>query len=735
MTVQTPPAPQAIRSSGARPPVFERLGRLIVRRRKAVVVLAAAFLAFAGVWGTGVFGSLVGGGFDDPASESARAVAAIEADLGRDAADVVVVYRAPAGATIDDPAYERAVTETLAALPDDAVAAVLDYWSTGGAPAFANADRTATYAALELAGGTDEAREEAYSRIADDLVAPGVETLRGGQVPVSLDVNDQVSADIARAETLSIPILMVLLAVVFGSLAAAGLPLLVGAFAVLGAFTLLNVVAQFTDVNIFALNIVTMLGLGLAIDYALFIVSRFREELHAGREPHEAVVRSVATAGRTVAFSGVTVAVSLAALTFFPQNFLRSMGLGGMFAVLAAMAAALTVLPAVLAVMGRRVDALKLPWYRRTLERSNEGAAWARVARWVMGRPIAVVVACTAFLLILGAPFLQVAFGGVDHRVLPTTTESRIANEVLATEFPASAATPVQVYVSGVGPADAAAYAERLGALPGATGAEVVAQSGDTAHLHVGHSGEANDEGALALVDAVRAEDAPAGAEVLVGGQSAQLTDLLSGLGERLPWVALFALAATLALLFLAFGSVVLPVKAVLMNALSLTATFGVVVWVFQLGHGADFFGVTPTGATEATQPILMLAIAFGLSMDYEVFLLSRMREEWDRTGDNALAVERGLARTGRIITSAALLFVVVVGAFSFSGISFISMIGVGLVVAVLVDATVVRALLVPATMRLLGRWNWWAPAPMAAWWARHGFREESGEYAVADRG
>ncbi len=289
--------------------------------------------------------------------------------------------------------------------------------------------------------------------------------------------------------------------------------------------------------------------------------------------------------------------------------------------------------------------------------------------------------------------------------------------------------------MSGVGPAEAAAYAETLGALPGAVGAEVVAQSGGVAHLHVGHLGEANGDGALALVDAVRAAEAPAGAEVLVGGQSAQLTDLLDGLGDRLPWVALFALSATLALLFLAFGSVVLPIKAVLMNALSLTATFGVVVWVFQLGHGADIFGVTPTGTTEATQPILMLAIAFGLSMDYEVFLLSRMREEWDRTGDNALAVERGLARTGRIITSAALLFVVVVGAFSFSGISFISMIGVGLVVAVVVDATVVRALLVPATMRLMGRWNWWAPVPMARWWERHGFREESAELEAADRG
>ena len=737
MTVQrrpqvAPRSPAAGAVPPSRVPLFERLGLAVVRRRRIVLAGAAVFLVAAAVWGAGVIGALSGGGFDDPGSESSRAAAAIEADLGRDAVDVVVVYRAEAGSGLDDPAFESSVRGTLDALPDDAVTSVVDYWSTGGLPAFASADRAATYVAIELAGATEQEREESYARIADQLIAPGVTTLRGGPIPVAADIDAQVAADIARAEVVSIPLLLVLLAVVFGSLAAAGLPLLIGAFAVLGAFTLLRLLALVTDVSIFALNIVTMLGLGLAIDYALFIVSRFREEVHSGLDPHESVVRAVATAGRTVAFSGVTVAVSLGTLTFFPQPFLRSMGLGGMFAVLAAMVAALTVLPALLAVVGRGIDAVKMPWYRRTVERGDDGAGWARVARWVMRRPVVVALGCGALLLALGAPFLQIAFGGVDHRVLPPGAESRIATDVLAAEFPATAATPIDVHVAGVDAAEAAAYAERLAGLPGALEARVVATTGDIAHLQIGHQGGAVEDGALALVDAVRAAQAPSGATVLVGGESAALADLLASLGERLPWVALFAVAATLVLLFLAFGSVVLPVKAVLMNALSLAAMLGVVVWVFQEGNGAGVFGFTPTGVTEATQPILMVAIAFGLSMDYEVFLLSRMREQWDLTGDNALAVERGLARTGRIITSAALLFVVVVGAFAFSGLSLIALVGVGLGTAVLIDATVVRALLVRATMSLLGRWNWWAPEPMARWWEGHGLHEAADDVVAA---
>jgi RND superfamily putative drug exporter len=317
-----------------------------------------------------------------------------------------------------------------------------------------------------------------------------------------------------------------------------------------------------------------------------------------------------------------------------------------------------------------------------------------------------------------------VAFGGVDQRALPAGTEARVAMETLEQQFPATAAQPIEVFVSGVDPAALSGYAATLAALPGATGAEVVATEGSDALVDVSFDGIATSDEARALAADVRATPAPAGATAEVAGESARLTDLLSSIGDRLPWAGLYLFVTTFVLLFMAFGSVVLPIKAMVMNVLSLSATFGVLVWGFQDGNLAGLLGFTATGTLEATQPVLILAMAFGLSMDYEVFLLSRIREEWDRSGDNALAVERGLQKTGRIITSAALLFVVVVGAFATSGITFIQMIGVGLAVAVIIDATVVRALLVPATMKLLGRWNWWAPAPLARFWERFGVRE-----------
>ncbi|MET0741534.1 MAG: MMPL family transporter [Candidatus Nanopelagicales bacterium] len=721
--------------------MFESLGHLVYRRRRVVLGLAAAFVVIALVWGTGVFGRLSGGGFEDPNSESSRALAVAEDRLGRQATDVVVVYTDLAGSGVDDPAFQAAVQGTLDRLPVDQVASVTSYWSTGGAPQFVADDGQSTYAALQLVGDTEEDREAAYEEIADELVAPGqVETLRGGQVPTFVGVNEQVTEDIAAAESISLPILFVLLVVVFGSLAAASLPLAIGGLAILGAFTLLRIGTLFGDVSVFAINIVTMLGLGLAIDYALFVVSRFREELRTlgGASPdrehvNEALGRTMATAGRTVAFSGVTVAVSLAALLFFPQNFLRSMGFGGIAAVVVAMVAALTVLPALLAVMGPRVDSLRirLPWRRKQPAYGDSGMGdpngehglWARWARGVMRRPVLVVVGTIALLVTLGLPFLRVSFGGVDARALPEGTESRVAAEAVQNGFP-SGAVPMDVVVIGASESAVTAYADDIAALPDVVGAQVTRTAGDTSQIAVAFQGEALDESNRQLVEDVRALPTPDGAEVLVGGESAELNDRLSSLGDRLPWAALFVVLVTFALLFLAFGSVVLPLKALVMNVFSLSAMLGVVVWVFQDGNLSGLLDFTTTGTIEATQPILMLAIAFGLSMDYEVFLLSRIREEWDATHDNTRAVARGLQRTGRIITSAAVLFVIVIGSFSTSGVTFIKMIGVGMIVAVLVDATIVRALLVPATMKLLGRWNWYAPAPLARFWDRHGIRE-----------
>ncbi len=737
------PAPADLTGSASRSG-FGRLGHLMYRRRRSVLIITGVLMAGAVVWGTSVFGSLSGGGFDDPNAESTRAAEQIDTALGRQAADVVVVYRAPAGSglTVDNPAFRTDVENTLAQLPSAAIKSASTFWSTGRNQQFVSSDQTATYVVLQLTGQSEEDREATYKGIADDLVAKDLQTLRGGTVPISVDITTQVQEDIAKAESLSFPVLLVLLVLVFGSVVAASLPLAIGGIAVLGAFTVLRIGTLFGDVSIFAVNIVTMLGLGLAIDYGLFMVSRFREELAAGNDVESAVVRTMATAGRTVAFSGVTVAVALASLLFFPQNFLVSMGLGGMAAVLIAMLAAITVLPALLGVLGHRVDALRIPmpWRKRASASGRaasidpDSGAWARLARAVMRRPLLVVAGTVGVLVILGLPFLNVAFGGVDSRVLPAGTESRNAASMLQQEFPGGGATsPIDVVVTGASGSVVEQYVSELATIPGSTGASLVGSNSGTSHIVVTYSGTANDRATRDLVAEIRNAPTPNGAEVLVGGDSALLVDRLSSIGGLLPWVALYLVVAMFALLFLAFGSVVLPIKAILMNVLSLSATFGVLVWGYQEGNLSSLFDFTSTGYLEATQPILIFAMAFGLSMDYEVFLLSRMREEWDRTGDNTLSVARGLQKTGRIITSAALLFVVVVGAFALSGISFISMIGVGLAVAVVIDATIVRALLVPATMKLLGNWNWYAPAPLVRFWRRFGVREgaESAEQPV----
>ncbi|HEY0125813.1 MAG TPA: MMPL family transporter, partial [Blastococcus sp.] len=662
--------------------------------------------------------------------------------------DVVVLYSSD-GLTVDDPAYAKAVEASLAGLPDDVVEESVTFFGTG-APQLVSDDRTATYALLTLAGDEDQ-RTEGLAAIEDDLTAPGLETQIGGGTTINRDINERVSADIARAETISLPILAVLLVIIFGSLAAAGLPLAIGVVAILGSFAALRGFSMFTDVSIFAVNVVTITGLGLAIDYGLFMVSRFREEIRRQPDTETALARTMATAGRTVAVSGVTVAISLAGLLIFPQVFLRSMGFGGMSAVLIAMLAALTLLPALLAMLGPRVDALSVrPWLRKVFHRRHAGVdhrdgtahgAWARIAHSVMRRPVIYTVVVTAVLVTLALPFLRVQFGGIDERALPAGTESRVVSETLSQDFPPSGRGPIDAVVtlpdavdSPAGGAALQAYADDVAAVPGVEGVTVADAAGETARVDIAYGGDPLSAEARDLVGEIRAVPAPDGGEALIGGQTATLADLLDSLASLLPWMALFVVATTFVLLFLAFGSIVLPVKAVVMNVLSLGASFGALVWIFQDGNLSGLLGFTPTGFVEATQPILVLAIVFGLSMDYEVFLMSRIREEYDRTGDNTTAVATGLQRTGGIITSAALLLLVVIGAFSLSGITFIKMIGVAMLIAIVVDATVVRILLVPATMRLLGRANWWAPGPLGRLYARYGIREADGDPVAGRR-
>ncbi|MBA2508648.1 MAG: MMPL family transporter [Nocardioidaceae bacterium] len=711
---------------------MQRWGQLITRRRWTILVIAALTSVLAGVCGAGVFGALSDGGFENPDSESAKASEAIVETFGRVDADVLVLYAADGGERIDSPAGERSVTTVVDVLPADLVDSVVTPWNVPAqqAPGLVSNDGGTALVAITLAGDADEDRADAYEQIRPDLDAEGLRTQVGGPSAVFSDVGEQVGADIGRAESLAIPLVLLLSLYVFGSVVSALLPALLGGMAIIGSFAVLRLLTTVTDVSVFAINVIILLGLGLAVDYALFMVSRFREELGRGHDTPGALVATMATAGRTVAFSGLIVTVSLASLLLFPQTFLRSMGFGGMAAVLVAMVLGLTVLPALLAVLGPRVELGALPFLRRGRGRhaaAGGPGAWARIAHAVMRRPVAFLTATVVGLLALGLPFLQVQWTSVDHRVLPEGTQSRTVAERLETEFPAEAGSIASVVVSGADRAEVADYEQRLKSVAGVTDTQTVDSSGDQTLVEVSYPDQAQTEPARELVQGLRNVPPPDGATVLIGGETAALGDLLADLGDTLPWMGLIVVTAMLVLLFLAFGSVVLPVKAVIVNVVSVAASFGVVTWIFQDGNLADTLGFTPLGALDATQPILMLAILFGLSMDYEVFLLSRIRERWDQTHDNTEAVATGLQRTGGIITSAALLLAVVIGAFATSGIVFIKMIGVGMLVAIVLDATVVRALLVPAAMRLMGTANWWAPAPMARWWQRHGLREGGG--------
>jgi trehalose monomycolate/heme transporter len=733
--------------------MFAWWGRTVVTARWWVLAASLALAIVGGAWGTGVFGSLSGGGFDDPHSPSSLARAGIDRELGRQSQDVLVLYSSPA-ATVDEPAMRDPVLAVLARLRQrPEVTTVVSYYDTH-LPAFVSTDRHATYIAIQLSGGGENARRADLDAIRPVLAAGGgLTTEVGGLVPFSNDANTQIKADIVKAELVSLPILFILMIIIFRGVVAAATPLLVGVLAILGALMVTRLLTTVTDVSVFAANIITMLGLGMAIDYALFVVSRFREELGAGhaepdrrareraepdgreraepdgreREVAAAVARTVSTAGRTVMVSGLTVTLALAGLLVFPVDFLKSMAYGGMAAVSVAMLAGLTALPALLAVVGPRINALRVPvpWRRRAAQSmaADEGG-WARLARSVMLRPILYALAVTTVLLVMATPFLQAKFGGFDERILPKGTQSRTVAERIASDFPGGNTAPVLALVSGASPQAALAYAQGLGALPGVTAAIVTATNGSESLVVVTYAGEATSEHARDVVEAVRAQPPPAGARVLVGGRPAAEVDLLATLADRLPRMALLVAAATFLLLFLAFGSLVLPAKAIGMNLISIGASFGVVVWIFQDGHLAGWLGFTSTGFLEPTNLILMLVVLFGLSTDYEVFLLSRVREEWDATADNRAAVAAGLQRTGGIITAAALLLIVVVGGFASGGAATIKMLGIGTVVAVAVDAALVRTLLVPATMRLLGRWNWWAPGPLARVYRRHGLRK-----------
>ncbi|KUP97687.1 MMPL family transporter [Thermobifida cellulosilytica] len=719
--------------------MFSALGRFTYRGRVWVLLATVVFVVFAALWGTGLFGSVSDGGFEDPDAESTRAAEVIEEELGHDAVDVVAVYRSDE-LRVDNPTFAKAVQRVLDDLPDEYVKSATSYLDEDLSDIergiLVSEDRHAVYVPITLVGEDQVERMESFEAIAADLDAGPLDTYLGGSVAIQSELSEQAETDVVSAEMISLPVLLVLLVVIFGGVVAALMPLAVGGLAVLGAMVLLRALTYLTEVSVFAVNVASILGLGLAIDYGLFLVSRFREEMRRSGDVASAVPVTLATAGRTVAFSGVTVLIAFAGLLFFPQPILRSIGLGGIAVVLFDLVAALVVLPALLGVIGRRIDALRLPLPRRRsgARADDRVGGWSRLAHSVMRRPVLYLLTVTAVLVAFASALFSLDVGSTDQRYLPDEAGSRQATEMLREDFPAGGVSQIDVVVTGdVAEDDLADFAAELADLDGAEGAGVGRVGDGVAHLTVAYEGEIDDDSTADLVAAVRGADAPAGAdEVLVGGPAAQQLDNIDAIVETVPATLLFVTLTTLVLLFLAFGSIVLPVKAVVMGLLSLGASLGVVIWGFQEGHLADLLGFTAVGTIDPTFLVLIIIVAFGLAMDYELFLLSRVREEYLATGDNTHSVAVGLQRTGRIITSAALLLIVVLAAMGVSDLLFLKIIGIGLAVAVVVDATLVRALLVPATMRLLGAANWWLPGPLRRLHDRIGITE--GEEAVQPR-
>ena len=703
--------------------MFAWWGRTVVRFRWLVLVATVALIGVGATWGAGVFGSLSGGGYDDPGSPSAQARNRIEALWGRQDTDVLVLYSSPT-LRIDDPAFQTPVTDVvtkLRARPEVAdVASPYD----GTGQALVSPDWHALGVSIRLKATGTDGRSAAYSAIKPLLAAGGLTAQAGGLVPFVDDANTQIENDIVRAEVISLPILLVLTILIFRGLVAALTPILVGVVSILGALTVTRVLTNFTEISVFAANVITMIGLGMGIDYSLFVVSRFREELRAGRSTAEAVERTLATAGRTIAVSGLTVTLALSSLLIFPLGFLKSMGYGGMAAVVVAMLAALTALPALLAVLGPKIDLVRVPLPRLRRAALREGG-WARLAESVMRRPVRYALSVVVVLVLLALPFGSAKFGGFDERTLPEGTTSRTVAERLVTDFPGANASPLLVLLENqASAADVTAYFDSVRAVPGVVTSQIIRSDDRSVLIGVKLDADPSTGRARQIAARIRALPPTPGATVSVTGRPTFDADQLDTLGRRLPIMAAYVVLTTFVLLFLAFGSLVLPLKAILMNLISIGASFGVVVWIFQDGHLSNVLGFTSTGYLEPTNLILMLALLFGLSTDYEVFLLSRVREEWDATGDNRRAVAQGLQRTGSIITAAALLLIVVIAGFATGGASTIKMLGIGTLVAVGVDATLVRTLLVPALMRLLGRWNWWAPGPLGRLYVRYGISE-----------
>ncbi|MET8173750.1 MMPL family transporter [Streptomyces clavifer] len=721
--------------------MFERIAELAIRRSRLVLVVAAVVVALMGALGAGAFGKLLDGGFDDPASPSSRATAVIEERFGGET-NLVLLLRASEGG-IDAPAAGRSGQDLVAELEkEQGLENVVSYWDTHSTGLLSEDGREAIV--LAHVTGDETERKKNAERIIGTYSGTYQDTLTvkaGGSAGVSNDIGPQTGEDLVLAEAIAIPLTLLLLLVVFGTVVSALLPLVIALIAIAGVFAQLFVIGSFTDVSIFAINLATALGLGLGVDYALLMISRFREQLASGASVEDAVRRTMSTAGRTVAFSAATVAVALAALLVFPQYFLRSFGYSGVGVVVMSALAALFVMPALLNVLGHRVDKGRMPWVKPGRSRTRE-PLWGRVARTVMRRPALTGLPVLAVLLVAASPLLGVTFGTADERVLPEDAESRHVAVALRENFSGNDASALHVVIDeSVDDTSLQSYASGLSGLEGVvrveastgvyTGGRSTATGPGNAALGLPAAQQLNvvseltpkSDEAIELVEKVRAAAPPSGTHPLVGGADAELADSNASIGGMLPLAVGLVAVSTFLLLFLFTGSVVQPLRALVLNLISLGATAGVMTWIFQEGNLSGVLGFTAQ-PMETSMFVLMLVVAFGLSMDYEVFVTSRIKELHELGQDNESAVVDGLGHTGRTVSAAAALLAVSFFAFGTAQISFMQLFGLGSGLAILIDAIAVRGVLVPAAMRLLGRSAWYAPGPLRRFHARFGLSE-----------
>lgn len=755
MHKQAQPASTAPAGTPARPPAADPprsrlagLARRLVRRRTPVFWLIAVVSLAAALFGAGAADDLSSGGYTASGTEAAEAGHLLDERFGTGAPAMVLLVTGEGPVEGAGAAREgRELTDRIRGL--DGVAHAESYW-TSRDPALRSEDGRSALILLRLSGDEDEATHRAGELTGELTGRQGPFTVSAtGRAPVDAALEKQSEEDLTRAELIGAPLTLIILLVAFGSLVASLLPLLVGIVSVVCTLAVLRLLAGFADVSLFAINVTTALGFGLAVDYSLFVVTRYREELARGHGVVEAVTHSLRTAGRTVLFSALTVVLSLAALLVFPVTFLRSLAYAGIAVVSLAALASLVVLPPALAVIGRRIDRFDV--FARLRRRppgsgGEGGGAWHRLATKVMRRPVPAGAGVAVLLLALALPFADARFALTDDRVLPRGAAAQITADTIRTDFESAGTAPVTVVLPDLDEEDRdtelAGYTAALSATEGTvrvdgplgswSGGRRVAGPGPASGEFTGTRGvwlnvvsgaHPNSAAGERHLREIREVAAPARA--LVGGEAASLVDTKDALGNRIPYaVAVIALSMFL-LLFLFTGSLVVPLQALVLNTLSLTASFGAMVYVFQEGRLKWLVGdFVHTGQLEVTVPVLMFCVAFGLSMDYTVFLLSRIREEYLATGDNTRAVVFGIDHTGRLITAAALVVATVLGALATSELSLLKLLGAGLALAVLVDATLVRGILVPAVMKLCGRANWWAPAPLRRLHRRAGLRE-----------